>query len=108
MSSITTYCPTCGSVLDLAQDAVCPQCSAASDSVSQPQPRLWGAGTVFLVWIASVALTIGLPIFFGIAYLIVRAFQTGQSPSLLSLTNDLAFVLVTGGALFPAHLLILT
>src|SRR5262249_8262866 len=98
----------CGSVLDPAQDAVCPQCSAAPDSVSQPQPRLWGAGTGLLVWIASVAVTIGMPIFFGIAYLILRAFQTGESPSLQSLTNDLALVLVTVGSILPAHLLILT
>jgi hypothetical protein len=60
------------------------------------------------VWIASVALTIGLPIFFGVAYLAVRMLRTGQSPSLQSLTNDLAFVLVTVGSTLPAHLLILS
>src|SRR2546426_5473795 len=106
MSSITTYCPTCGSVLDPGYGSVCPQCSAASYSVSQPQPRLWGAGTGFLVWLASVAITIGLPIVFGLIYLIVRALKTGRTPSLHTLTNDLAFALVTVGATLPAHLLI--
>ena len=111
MSSITTYCPTCGSVLDPAPDPVhgpvCPQCSAASYSVSEEPPRLWGAGTGFLVWLASVALTLGLPIIFAIAYLFVRALQTGQTPSLQTMTQDLSFVLVMVGSTLPAHLLIL-
>ncbi|HEV2665774.1 MAG TPA: type II CAAX endopeptidase family protein, partial [Blastocatellia bacterium] len=96
------------SALDPVPDAVCQQCSAASYSVSEPQPRLWGAGTGILVWIASVALTIGLPIVFGVAYLIVKAFQTGQTPSLHTLTQELAFILVTVGSTIPAHLLILS
>jgi len=107
MSSITSYCPTCGSVLDPGYGAGCPRCSAASYSVFQEQPPLWGAGTGLLVWIASVALTIGLPIVFGFAYMIVRALQTGQAPSLHSLTQDLAFILITVGSTIPAHLLIL-
>jgi CAAX protease family protein len=107
MSSITAYCPTCGSALDPVPEAVCQQCSAALYSVSPPQPRLWGAGTAVLVWIASVALTIGLPIVFAVVYMIVRALQTGQPPNLHSLTQDLAFVLITVGSTIPAHLLIL-
>src|SRR5262245_10718173 len=107
MSSITAYCPTCGSALDPVPDAVCQQCSAASYSVSAPQPRLWGAGTGLLVWIASVALTIGMPVVFAAFYLIVRALQTGQPTSLRALPQDLGFILVTVGSTLPAHLLIL-
>jgi len=116
MSSITIYCPTCGSVLDPAPDPdhipVCPQCSPApysapSHSGSEDQPRLWGVGTGFFVWFASVALTIGLPIFFGIAYLVLRMLQTGQQPNLRAMSEDVGFILVTVGATFPAHLLIL-
>jgi hypothetical protein len=59
------------------------------------------------VWLASVALTLGLPIIFAIAYLVVRTLQTGQTPSLQTMTQDLSFVMVTVGSTLPAHLLIL-
>src|SRR5262249_16820462 len=107
MSSITTYCPTCGSVLDPGYGAGCPQCSAASSSISQTQPRLWGTGTGFLVWMASVALTVGLPLIFSLAYLIVKVIQTKQSPTEETLTQDIGFALISIGSTFPAHLLTL-
>jgi membrane protease YdiL (CAAX protease family) len=59
------------------------------------------------VWGASVALTIGLPIVFGFAYLILKMFQTGQPPDRGTLMEDLTFVLVTIGSTLPTHLLIL-
>ncbi|HZF40063.1 MAG TPA: CPBP family intramembrane glutamic endopeptidase [Blastocatellia bacterium] len=114
MSSIITYCPTCGLVLDPAPDpahgGVCPQCSPVPlvpHSVSEEQAPLWGVGTGFFVWIASVALTIGLPIVFAVAYVVVRMLQTGQPPSLPTMMEDRGFILVTVGSTLPAHLLIL-
>ncbi len=112
MSSITTYCPACGAALDPGEireetyTAGCPQCSAASDSNIQ-QPRLWGTGTGLLVWIASVALVIGLPIVFGLAYLILKAIQTGQMPNQQTMMQDLGFILISIGSTLPAHLLTL-
>src|SRR5262245_9803920 len=107
MSSIFAYCPTCGSVLDPVYGAGCPQCSEASHTITDRQPRLWGAGTGFLVWIASIILTIGLPLLFGLAYLFLKIIQTRQPPTEESLTKDLAFILISVGATFPAHLLTL-
>ncbi len=110
MSSITTYCPTCGSVLDPqvpGLGAACPQCSTVLPPVSEPQPRLWGAGTGFLVWLVSAALTLGVPLILGLAYLIAKMFRTGRMPTAEDLTGDLAFVLVTTVATLPAHLLTL-
>src|SRR5262245_29495758 len=107
MSYIITHCPTCGSVLDTVYGAGCPQCSQASHSVTDRPPRLWGAGTGFLVWIASIVLTIGLPLVYGLAYLILKMIETRQPPTEESMTQDLAFLLISVGAMFPAHLLTL-
>jgi membrane protease YdiL (CAAX protease family) len=68
-------------------------------------PQLWGTGTGLLVWLASVALIVGLPLFFGIAYLIFRVVQTGHMPDPATLTQDKAFILVSIGSTFPAHIL---
>jgi uncharacterized protein len=115
MSSIIIYCPTCGSVLDPAPDPaespVCPQCSTAPSaphSVSERRPPMWGAGTGFAVWLASVALTIGLPVIFAFAYVVMRMLQTGRQPTLAAMSEDLGFLLVTVGSTLPAHLLILS
>jgi len=107
MSSITSYCPTCGSVLDPGQGAGCPQCSEASHSIAQRQPQLWGTRTGLLVWMASVALTLGVPLVFSLAYLIVRMIQTKQPPTEGTLTQDVGFALISIGATLPAHLLTL-
>jgi membrane protease YdiL (CAAX protease family) len=107
MSSIIAYCPTCGSALDPGYGAGCPQCSAASYSITQQQPRLWGTGTGLLVWLASVALTLGIPFVFGLVYLIAKMIRTGQWPTEETLMQDIAFWLITIGATLPAHLLTL-
>jgi uncharacterized protein len=116
MSSITIYCPTCGSVLDPAPDPdhvpICPQCSPAPYSEPphqnlEDQPRLWGFGTGIFVWLASIALTIGLPVVFAVAYITWRMFQTGQTSNLRGITEEVGFILVTVGSTLPAHLLIL-
>jgi uncharacterized protein len=107
MSSITAYCPTCGAILDPGYEAGCPQCSAASYADTQQQPRLWGAWKGVLVWFASVALTVVLPLVFGLAYLIAKIIQTRQSPTQETLTQDVGFVLISVGATFPAHVLTL-
>lgn len=107
MSFITTYCPTCGSALDPGQGAGCPQCAAAPYTVTQRQPQLWGPGTGFLVWIASVALIVGLPLVFSVVYVIAKMVQTKQPPTEETLTQDIAFALISIGSTFPAHLLTL-
>ena len=107
MSSITAYCPTCGAILGPGYEAGCPQCSAASYEDTQQQPRLWGAGKGILVWVASVALTLGVPIVFGLAYLIAKIIQTRQSPTQETLTQDVGFVLISIGSTLPAHVLTL-
>src|SRR5690242_6886151 len=104
MSSITTYCPTCGAALDADSGLECPRCSAGAAPAAQT-PQLWGTGTGLLVWLASVALIVGLPLFFGIAYLIFRVVQTGHMPDPATLTQDKAFILVSIGSTFPAHIL---
>jgi membrane protease YdiL (CAAX protease family) len=68
---------------------------------------MWGVGTGFFVWIASVALTLGLPLVFGLVYLIIKALRTGETPNTNTLPQDLGFALVTVGSTLPAHLLIL-
>ena len=54
MSSITTYCPTCGSVLDPSPDAVCPQCAPTfhSEPMTPPQSEAKWADLfwAFIVW----------------------------------------------------------
>jgi uncharacterized protein len=107
MSSIIAYCPTCGSVLDPGYGAGCPQCSAASYSITQQQPRLWGTGTGLLVWLASIALTLGIPLIVGLGYLILKMVKTSQPPTEEALTQDVALALISVGATFPAHLLTL-
>jgi len=56
---------------------------------------------------ASVALTVGLPLIFGLAYLIVKVIQTRQPPTEETLTQDIGFALISIGSTFPAHLLTL-
>src|SRR5262245_45032245 len=107
MSSITSYCPTCGAILDPGYEAGCPQCSAASNADTQQQPRLWGAGKGILVWMASVALTLGVPIVFGLAYLIAKMIQTRQPPTQETLMQDVGFVLISIVSTLPAHVLTL-
>ncbi|HKQ74948.1 MAG TPA: CPBP family intramembrane glutamic endopeptidase [Blastocatellia bacterium] len=107
MSSIIANCPTCGSVLDPGYGAGCPQCSAASSSITQPQPRLWGTGTALLVWMASFILTIGVPLVFGLLYLVAKIAQTRQPPTEEALSQDVTLALISLGTILPAHLLIL-
>ena len=107
MSSIIAYCPTCGSVLEPGNGAGCPQCSAASYSITERQPQLWGTGTGLLVWIVSFVLTLGIPLVFGLAYLMMKMIQTRQPPTEEALTQDVALALISIGAMLPAHLLTL-
>ena len=60
-----------------------------------------------LVWMASVALTLGVPLVFSLAYLIVKMIQTKQPPTEEILTQDVGFALISIGATLPAHLLTL-
>jgi membrane protease YdiL (CAAX protease family) len=59
------------------------------------------------VWLASVALIVGLPLIFGLAYLIIRMAQTGQMPNLQTLPQNLPFILVSVVSNLPAHILTL-
>ena len=59
------------------------------------------------MWIASVLLTVGLPLVFGVVYLIAKIAQTRQPPTEESLMQDLTFALISIGSTFPAHLFIL-
>jgi len=104
MSSITTYCPTCGAAFDQSYGQSCPQCSVSSPPPAPPD-QLWGAGTGLLVWFASVALIVGLPLITGLAYLILKMLRAGQMPQ--SLESDFGLVLVSVISTFPAHLLTL-
>lgn len=106
MSSITTYCPICGSTLDPGNGSVCAHCSETRIQ-PQGQHRLWGARAGFLVWLASVILTFGIPLIFSAIYLIAVIARTGQTPSLKTLDQDPAFYRINIFATFPAHLLIL-
>ncbi|MGH9836327.1 MAG: lysostaphin resistance A-like protein [Blastocatellia bacterium] len=104
MSSIITYCPNCGAAFDQSYGQSCPQCSVSSPPPAPPD-QLWGAGTGLLVWFASVALIVGLPLFTGLGYLILKMLRTGQMPQ--SLESDFGLVLVSVISTFPAHLLTL-
>lgn len=80
--------------------------SSIITSAPPAQPdRLWGAGTGLLVWFASVALIVGLPLFTGLGYLVLKMLRTGQMPQ--SLESDFGLVLVSVISTFPAHLLTL-
>ena len=59
------------------------------------------------MWFASVALTVGMPIVFGLLYLIMKMIRTGQPPDPQALMQDLGFVLISIGSTLPAHLLTL-
>ena len=56
---------------------------------------------------ASVALTLGVPIVFGLAYLIAKMIQTRQPPTQETLMQDVGFVLISIGSTLPAHVLTL-
>src|SRR5262245_8521170 len=107
MSSIIAYCPNCGSVLDPGAGAGCPQCAAASYPITRREPRIWGTGTGLLVWLVSTVLTLGIPLVFGLLYLILKMFRTGQPPTEETLSRDVTLALLTAGMTFPAHLLTL-
>jgi membrane protease YdiL (CAAX protease family) len=68
---------------------------------------MWGTGTGLLVWLVSTVLTLGLPLVFGLGYLIVKMFRTGQPPTEETLSRDVMLALITAGMTFPAHLLTL-
>ncbi len=61
----------------------------------------------FLVWIVSFILTLVVPLLFGFAYLILKMLRTRQAPTEEILTQDLSLILISIGAILPAHLLIL-
>ncbi len=67
--------------------------------------RLWGAGAGILMWLASVALVVGVPIIPGVIYLATKVYRAGQMPQVIE--NDLGLVLISVASTFPAHLLTL-
>lgn len=60
-------------------------------------------GAALLVWFASVALIVGLPLFTGLAYLILKMLRTGRMPQ--AIESDFGLVMVSVLSTFPAHLL---
>ncbi|MGE0887617.1 MAG: lysostaphin resistance A-like protein [Blastocatellales bacterium] len=106
MSSITTYCPTCGDALDSASGQSCPRCSPQT-SVTAPPPedKLWGVGTGLLTWFISVALILGFQFVAVLIYLAIRFKQTGQVQQVFEIDWLVAVLSVI--STFPAHILTL-
>lgn len=59
------------------------------------------------MWIVSFILTVGIPLVFGLAYLMVKVIRTRQPPTEEALTQDVPLALISIGMTFPAHLLTL-
>ncbi len=113
MTSLTTFCPACGTALESASDALCRRCEAPlpqqlEQPVDQPldQPdKLWGAGSGLMVWVGSVLLILGFQIAAIIIYLFLKFRETGQFPKTFELDWLVAVLSIV--STFPAHLLTL-
>ncbi len=106
MSSITTYCPTCGDALDTASGEMCPRCSTEIPiAIAPPEDKLWGVGTGLLTWFISVALILGFQFVAVIIYLAIRFKQTGQVQQVFEIDWLIAVMSVI--STFPAHILTL-
>jgi len=105
MSSITTYCPTCGNAFDPGLNQDCPYCSAPVYTAAPDSVRKWGAGTGLLVWLASVVLIFGFQIIAVIIYLFVKLSQTGKLPQVIEI--DWLIAVLSIASTFPAHFLTL-
>ncbi len=108
MSSLITFCPSCGRDLNSfsGADAGCPQCApVAEPPVPAPEAQPWGMLAALLTWLASVALTLIVPLIGVGIYILVfdRAALTSLSAKHLTLGTGLVSI----GGTFIAHLLIL-
>ncbi len=110
MTSLTTYCPTCGTPLETATDTTCRQCESPlphipSWPVSESGDKLWGPGPGLLVWLGSVLLILGFQMAAVIIYLVIKVRETGQFPKTFEL--DWLVAVLSIASTFPAHLLTL-
>src|SRR5262245_22821478 len=116
MSSLTAYCPICGSALDPQVSASCPNCAAPSGTatppampsaanLATPPKNWWGVGAGILVWLASVALIIGFQAMIVIIYFVIRYLKVGELPQ--SLEAEPLVIVLSIAATFPAHVLTL-
>ncbi len=101
MSSVATFCPTCGNALDPASGQECPHCAAQATS----EQKRWGAGTGLLIWLASVLLIFGFQIIAAGVYIIIKIVQTGKLPQTFEV--DWLIAVLSVAVTFPAHLLTL-
>jgi membrane protease YdiL (CAAX protease family) len=107
MSSITTYCPTCGHALESEFGGSCPRCATPSTPApAQPQAdKRWGIGTGLLVWLGSVVLLFGFQIIAIVIYFVIKVRQTGGMPKTFEI--DWLNATLSIASTFPAHLLTL-
>lgn len=120
MSSLATYCPSCGRALGPEQGAVCPQCLPADlPPASRADAPPWSLASAFLVWLTSVGLTLVVPNVVVIFYVLlvdqslVGALRQGQLPPRVALifiisafvahvlTLAISWRVVTGGGMRP-------
>ncbi|MBO0797432.1 MAG: CPBP family intramembrane metalloprotease [Blastocatellia bacterium] len=104
MSSITTYCPNCGTEFYSIFKQECPHCALTSTASERPAPKLWGAGTGVLVWLGSLGLLIGFQIIAAIVWFVYKYLQIGALPQL---EMDWLLTVLSVGSSFPAHIVTL-
>jgi len=108
MSSLTTFCPACGRDLNsfADSDSGCPQCAPpAVPTVIVPSAPPWGIVAAILTWLASVGLTLIMPLIAIGVYVIGFDRAALESLSVKQFTLGTGLTFITGTLI--AHLLIL-
>jgi CAAX protease family protein len=102
MSSITTYCATCGNALDPASEGYCPHCEVKGEPALAREESGWGPGTGLIVWLSSVLLIFGFQFLAIMVYFVISLIQTGELPK--SLEINWLVTMLSIGSTFPAHI----
>jgi uncharacterized protein len=112
MSSINSYCPACGNLVEVAGSQYCANCSAPNPaSASGPatvrvQDKWAEMRTGLLVWLGSYVLIVGFQVLAFIVYLVFTGPENGGRITIQMLSDPL-FVTLTFLSAFPAHILTL-